>query len=65
MAGKSKRSVSSNAPAVKSYQIKGGPGGKPGNFVVVVTSGRLQGRQAKVITTPPSAAYFNQASKGK
>jgi hypothetical protein len=29
-------------------------------LIVVVTSGRLVGKSARLIETPPSAAYFNE-----
>jgi hypothetical protein len=39
-----------------SYKITKGKTG----LIVIVTSGRLSGKSAKLIETPPSAAYFNE-----
>jgi hypothetical protein len=66
MAGKGEQAASKTgeAPAVSTYRIEGSPGGGSGAIVVVVTSGTLTGKRAKIITTPPSAAYFNDVPKG-
>ena len=48
--------------AVGSYKITNDASG---NIVLHVTSGSLAGKSAKIITTPPSAAYFNEFTKDR
>lgn len=43
-------------PGVSSYTITGSNGTRE----VMVTGGLLRGKSAKVITTSPSGAYFNE-----
>jgi hypothetical protein len=56
--GVSKRASDPNV-AVGSYRISPS---KKGSVIVVVTSGQLAGKSARLIETPPSAAYFNDKS---
>lgn len=53
------------SPLIESYTIHRNTGTSASTVEVKITSGRLQGKSARVITTRPSAAYFNSSSREK